>query len=141
MTQLRTQDSGFADSIESAFRRFLAPFGAEIDTSPLRMRLDISETPEAFEVKADLPGVHKEDINVRIHGNVVQIDAEVKREKDARSGDRVLRSERYQGSISRSFSLAQDVDDARVEARYDQGVLKLTLPKKAQDPSRKVQIQ
>jgi HSP20 family protein len=141
MKELRSNESGFADSIESAFRRFIAPFGGEIDTSPLRMRLDISETPEAFVVKADLPGVQKEDIGVRIHGNVVQIDAEVKREKQAQGGDRVLRSERYQGSISRSFSLAQDVDETQVEARYDQGVLTLKLPKKAQDPSRKIQIQ
>lgn len=141
MRELRSTESGLADSIESAFRRILSPFGGEIDTAPLRMRLDISETPAAFEVKADLPGVHKEDIDVRIHGNVVQIDAEVKREKEGRNGDRVLRSERYQGSISRSFTLAQDVDDTRVEARYDKGVLALTLPKKAQDPARKVQIQ
>ncbi len=140
MNQLRHSDPGIADSLESAFRRFLSPFGGEVDTSPLRMRLDIAETPEAFEVKADLPGVNKDDINVRIHGNVVQIDAEVKREKETRGSDRVLRSERYQGSISRSFSLAQDVDDARVDARYDKGVLTLTLPKKAQDSARKVQI-
>lgn len=141
MKELRSNDSGLADSIESAFRRFLAPFGAEIDTSALRMRLDIAETPEAFEVKADLPGVRKEDIDVRIHGAMVQIDAEVKREKEVKSGDRMLRSERYQGSISRSFTLAQEVDDTQVQARYEQGVLTLTLPKKAQDPSRKVQIQ
>lgn len=141
MTQLRITDPGFGESIESAFRRFLSPWGGEIDTSPLRMRLDIAETPQAYEVKADLPGVNKEDINVRIHGNVVQIDAEVKREKENKSGDKVLRSERYQGSVSRSFSLAQDIDDDKVEARYDKGVLTLSLPKKAQDGSRKVSIQ
>ena len=141
MTQLRIPDTGLADSIESAFRRMLSPFGADLDSSPLRMRLDIAETPDTFDIKADLPGVNKEDINVRIHGNVVQIDAEVKREKESKSGDRVIRSERYQGSISRSFSLAQDVDEERVEARYDKGVLTLTLPKKAQDSAHKVQIQ
>lgn len=141
MTQLRITDPGFGDSIESAFRRFLSPLSGEIDTSPLRMRLDISETPQAYEVKADLPGVHKEDIDVRIHGNVVQIDAEVKREKEHKSGDKVLRSERYQGTVSRSFSLAQDIADDKVEARYDKGVLTLTLPKKSQDGSHKVTIQ
>ena len=141
MNQLRINETGLGESIESAFRRFLSPLSGEIDTSPLRMRLDIAETPEVYEVKADLPGVNKEDINVRIHGNVVQIDAEVKREKENKSGDRVLRSERYQGSVSRSFSLAQDVDDTKVEARYDKGVLTLTLPKRAQDGSRKVTIQ
>jgi HSP20 family protein len=119
----------------------LAPWSGEIDTSPLRMRLDIAETPEAYEIKADLPGVHKEDIQVRIHGNAVQIDAEIKREKEKKNGDKVLRSERYQGAVSRSFSLAQDVDEDKVDARYDKGVLTLALPKKKQDSSRKVTIQ
>jgi HSP20 family protein len=141
MTQLRITDPGFGDSIESAFRRFLSPLSGEIDTSPLRMRLDIAETPEAYEVKADLPGVAKEDIHVRIHGNVVQIDAEVKREKTHKSSDRVLRSERYEGSVSRSFSLAQDIDEAKVDARYDKGVLALHLPKLKQDDTHKVTIQ
>ncbi len=142
MTQLRITDPGFGDTIESAFRRFLSPLSGEIDTSPLRMRLDIAETPEAYEVKADLPGVAKEDINVRIHGNVVQIDAEVKREsRKTSNGDRMLRSERYQGSVSRSFSLAQDVDEGKVKAHYDKGVLCLELPKKAQEAYRKVAIQ
>ncbi len=141
MTLLRVNDTGFGESIESAFRRFLSPLSGDIDTAPLRMRLDVAETPEAYEVKADLPGVHKEDISVRIHGNVVQIDAEVRRDKESKAGDRVLRSERYQGSVSRSFSLAQDVDDSKVEARYDKGVLSLVLPKRAQDGSHKVQIQ
>lgn len=141
MTQLRITDPGFGDTIESAFRRFLSPLSGEIDTSPLRMRLDIAETPEAYEVKADLPGVAKEDIHVRIHGNVVQIDAEVKREKTHKSSDRVLRSERYEGSVSRSFSLAQDIDEAKVDARYDKGVLALHLPKLKQDDAHKVTIQ
>ena len=141
MTPLRISDTGIGDSLESAFRRFLAPWGNDMDATPLRMRLDIAETPEAFEVKADLPGVNKEDIQVRIHGNTVQIDAEVRREKDQKSGDKLLRSERYQGNVSRSFSLAQYIDDEKVQARYDKGVLTLTLPKKAQDNTRKVQIQ
>ncbi len=141
MSQLRITDPGFGDSIESAFRRVLAPWGGEIDTSPLRMRLDISETPEAYEIKADLPGVHKEDIQVRIHGNAVQIDAEIKREKEKKNGDKMLRSERYQGSVTRSFSLAQEIDEDKVDARYDKGVLTLALPKKTQDSARKVTIQ
>lgn len=141
MTQLRTIDSGIGDSIESVFRRLLTPFSGDIDSASLRMRLDIAETPEAFEIKADLPGVNKEDITVRVHGNVVQIDAEVQREKNDKRGDKLLRSERYQGSISRSFSLAQDIDESQVEARYDKGVLTLKLPKRAQDALRKVTIQ
>jgi HSP20 family protein len=93
-------------------------------------------------VEADLPGVKKDDIDVRVHGNVVQIDAEIKREsRKTGNGDRLLRSERYQGSISRSFSLAQDVDETKVKAQYDNGVLSLELPKKTQEAYRKVAIQ
>ncbi|MDI1339389.1 Hsp20/alpha crystallin family protein [Polaromonas sp.] len=83
------------------------------------------------DVKADIPGLH-------MVGNVVRIDAGVKREKETRgNGDKVLRSERYWGNISRTFSLAQDVDDDKVQARYADGVLSLELPKKASAASKK----
>lgn len=140
MTALRTQDPSLGDALESAFRRLLAPFGGDGEGGPLRMRLDIAEAPDLFEVKADLPGVRKDDIEVRVHANVVQIDAELEREKEARTAGRIVRSERYHGRVSRSFSLAQDIDEARVTARYEQGVLTLSLPKKAPDASRQVQI-
>lgn len=142
MNQIRLMEPGFGDSIESAFRRLLAPWNGDIDTPSLRMRIDVTETPQAYEVEADLPGVSKDDINVRVHGNMVQIDAEVKREsRKTSNGDRMLRSERYQGSVSRSFSLAQDVEEGKVKARYDNGVLCLELPKKSQEAYRRVAIQ
>jgi HSP20 family protein len=142
MSNLRVTDPLFGDSMESAFRRFLAPVAFDVDTPDLQMRLDVSEKENAYEVKADLPGVKKEDINIRIDGNVVQIDAEMKLDKETRgNGNKVLRSERYRGSISRSFSLAQDVDEAKSQARYADGVLTLELPKKASGTAKKLQIQ
>jgi HSP20 family protein len=79
---------------------------------------------------------------VRIDGNIVQIDAEVKEEKDTKgNGDKVLRSERYYGSVSRAFTLAQDVDEAKSTAKYDNGVLTLTLPKKSTATAKKLAIQ
>jgi HSP20 family protein len=102
----------------------------------------VAEKDNAYEVKADIPGVRKEDINVRIDGNVVQIDAEVRREKEIKgNGDKVLRSERYYGTVSRTFSLADDVDDSKAEAKYADGVLTLQLPKKTTTASRKVTVQ
>ena len=84
----------------------------------------------------------KDDINVRVDGNLVQIDAETKSEKEAKgNGNKVLRSERHYGSISRSFSLGQDMDEAKVQAKYADGVLTLELPKKAPAPSSKIDIQ
>ena len=142
MSSLRLLDPAFSDNFETALRRFFGPVALETETPALKMRIDVAEKENAYEVKADIPGVKKEDINVRIDGNVVQIDAEVKREKETRGdGDKVLRSERYYGNISRTFSLADDVDDSKAEAKYADGVLTLQLPKKTTAASRKVTVQ
>lgn len=141
MNQIRLFEPSFSDSMESAFRRLLAPWNGEIEAPSLRMRIDVTETPQAYAVEADLPGVNKQDIDVRVHGNVVQIDAQIKREsRKGGNGDRLLRSERYEGNVSRTFTLAQDVDENKVKAHYDNGVLSLELPKKSQEESRRIAI-
>jgi HSP20 family protein len=72
----------------------------------------------------------------------VQIDAEVKRESESKDkSGKVLRSERYYGNVSRSFSLADDVDEGKAEAKYADGVLTLMLPKKTTAAARKVTVQ
>ena len=142
MSNLRLLDPTFSDSFESALRRFFAPVAFETEAPALTMRIDFSERNDAYVVKADIPGVKKEDINVRVDGNVIQIDAEVKREKETKgNGDKVLRSERYCGTISRTFSLAQDVEDGKAQAKYADGVLTLELPKKSTAASKKVAVQ
>jgi HSP20 family protein len=142
MNNLRLSDSGFGDSFESALRRFFSPTVFEAEARAPQMRIDVSEKDDTYLVKADIPGVKKEDISVRIDGNVVRIDAEVKQETDSRDkAGKVLRSERYYGSVTRSFSLAQDVDDARAKASYADGVLHLELPRKTGTASRKLAIQ
>lgn len=141
-THLRVFEPGISDTFESALRRFFSPVPLDINAQAIQMRVDVSEKKDAYVVKADLPGVKKDDINVRIDGNIVQIDAEVKQEKETRgSDDKVLRSERYYGSVSRTFSLSQDVDDAKAVAKYADGVLTLELPKKATTASKKVTVQ
>jgi len=142
MSNLRLLDPMFSDNFETALRRFFSPTVFERDEHQLQMRIDVSERDNGYVVKADIPGVKKEDINIRIDGNVVQIDAEIKQEKETKGdGDKVLRSERYYGSISRTFSLGQDVDDAKAQARYADGVLTLELPKKATESAKKVTVQ
>lgn len=141
-TPLSVFEPRFNDSFESALRRFFAPSPFETGAPDLQMRLDITEKGNAYVVKADVPGVRKEDINVRIDGNIVQIDAELKQEKETKGeGGKVLRSERYYGNVSRSFSLAEDVDEAKAQARYADGVLTLELPKKASTESKKLTVQ
>jgi HSP20 family protein len=95
------------------------------------IRMDVTENDKEYRVSAELPGVKKEDISITINGNEVALSAEVKHEKVAESTETVLRAERYYGKIERAFSLGQEVDEATAEAKYNDGVLELTLPKKA----------
>lgn len=140
MSKLRRYESSVGDAIDTAFRRLLGPSGVD-DAAALRMRIDVHERDDAYEVKADLPGVRKEDIEVNIDGKVVQIDAEVHRESQTKDeSKKLVRSERYHGRLSRTFSLARDVDEARTVARYADGVLTLELPKKAGESARKVEV-
>jgi HSP20 family protein len=142
MSNLRLLDPVFGDNFENTMRRFFSPTVWESEAPALKMRVDVAELDNAYEVKADIPGVKKEDINVRIDGNVVQIDAEVKRESESKDkAGKVLRSERYYGNVSRSFSLADDVDEGKAQAKYADGVLTLTLPKKTTAAARKVTVQ
>lgn len=141
MSNLRLFDPSVNDPFESMFRRFMAPLRMERHLDELDIRVDVVEKDGMFKVRADLPGVKKEDINVRIDGNLVQIDAETKGEKEFKGdGGKVLRSERYYGSVSRAFTLTQDVDDSKAVAKYEDGVLTLDLPKKANSSSKRLAI-
>ena len=107
----------------------------------MQIKLDVKEDDKAYTVHADIPGVKKEDIHVSIEGNQVSISAETKMEKEEKKGEKVLRSERYVGKVARSFTLANDVDESKSQAKYTDGVLELTLPKKAVSAAKKLAIQ
>src|SRR5882672_889410 len=94
------------------------------------IRMDVVKNDREYQVRAELPGVKKEEISITISGNEVAVSAEVKQEKDVANGETVLRAERYYGKVQRSFALGQEVDEATARARYTDGVLELTLPKK-----------
>jgi len=117
--------------IDDMFNRFmLRPLlreGMEIEP---QIRMDVKEADGKYLVSAEIPGVNKDDIHVTVDGNRVSISAEVKQEKEAKEGERVIRSERSYGMASRSFTLADEVDQSKVEAKYNNGMLELTLPKK-----------
>ncbi|MDH4181872.1 MAG: Hsp20/alpha crystallin family protein [Betaproteobacteria bacterium] len=104
------------------------------------MKMDVAETASGYVVKAELPGVAKEDVNVSVDGNTVSITAEVKREKEEKEGEKVLRSERYFGSVSRSMTMPDDIDLNRADAKFENGVLTLTLPKSPGGESRKLPV-
>jgi HSP20 family protein len=130
------------DPLDDLFRGFFVrPVDMNMEANTPAIRMDVSEQPEAFVVHAEMPGVKKEDIHVQVDGNQVTIAAEVKQEKEVKEGERVLRSERYFGKVSRSFQLAQDIDDTKAAARFNDGVLELTLPKKAASASKRLTIE
>ncbi len=106
-----------------------------------QIKLDVKESPEAYTVTAELPGVPREDIQVTIDGGVVTISAEVKQQDAQTEGERVLRSERYFGQVSRRFSLPVDIDKAQAKAKYDHGVLSLTLPKQVAPGAHRLSIE
>ena len=141
MASLRLFEPSLADPFESVFRRFASPMRMERSAEELDIRVDVVEKDGVFKIRADIPGVKKEDINVRIDGNIVQIDAETKQDKEFKAeGGKVLRSERYYGAVSRSFALAQDVDESKAVAKYEDGVLMLDLPKKTTTASKRLSI-
>lgn len=104
------------------------------------IKLDVEEAADKYLVKADVPGVSKDDIHVDVDGNMVTISAEVRREKKDEKEGKVLRSERHYGAMSRSFTLPVDVDFAKAEARLADGVLRLTLPKKKGAATHRVEV-
>lgn len=131
------------DPLDDLFRGFFVrpvDFGNVTNTEAPQMRVDVKENTEGYEVHAELPGMKKEDIHVHIDGPVVSISAERKQEKEVKDGERVLRTERYFGKVSRSFQLGQDVDEAKAVAKFNDGVLELTLPKKLAAQAKRLTI-
>lgn len=94
-----------------------------------RIRMDVTEDDKSYLVMAEIPGVKKDDIKVAIDGNQVSISAEVKENKELKGPD-TIRCERTYGQQFRSFTLPIEVDHAAADARYENGVLHLVLPKK-----------
>jgi len=120
---------------------FVRPMRFDLDVAPqMRMKIDVTKAEDGYTVKAEIPGVNKDDIQVSIDGNEVTISGEIKKESEEKKGEEVLRSERYYGKVSRSFTLPHDVDEAKVVAKYADGVLKLTLPMKSKSASKKITV-
>ena len=130
------------DLVDDLFKGFLVrpvAYEGRSDALP-RMKVDVAEKNGAYLVTAELPGVKKDDIQVTIDGAQVTITAQVKQEKEQKD-ERTLHTERVYGQMTRSLTLPQEVDEAKVEAKFRDGVLELTLPKKAAAARKQVTIQ
>lgn len=134
-----TRFGSFDQPFDNLMRRFFRNLPIRDETA-MTISVDVSENDKAYTVKAEIPGVSKDDINVAVEGNQVSISAEVKKEKEKKEGEKVLHSERYYGSVYRSFTLPTDVDQGKADATYTNGVLELTLPKKAGIAAKKLEI-
>jgi HSP20 family protein len=142
MNELRTIDPFDLDPFEDTFRSLMQPWRMEVAEAAPRIKIDLSEQDGSYAVKAEIPGVKKDDIDVHIDGKMVTISAEVKWEKEKKdNGGRMLRHERQEGYASRSFNLACPVDEAKVQANYKDGILALTLPKKVDTATKRIAIQ
>ncbi len=130
------------DPIDDLFRGFFVrpvEMGAPAELPSIRV--DVKENADGYTVHAELPGINKEDIHVTIDGPVVQLSAERKQEKEVKEGERVIRSERTFGKVARSFQLGHELDESKAVAKFADGVLELTLPKKVANGSKRLEIQ
>ncbi|HDR8859739.1 TPA: Hsp20/alpha crystallin family protein [Burkholderia territorii] len=143
MSNMTRHDPFSMEPVSDLFQGLFRPLrGMALADEPdlASMKIDVTENDKAYTVNAELPGVAKDDIDVQVTGNTVSINAKVERNNEQKDGERVIRRERYSGAIGRSFSLSVEIDDANATATYQDGVLSLTLPKKAPVGQKKLTI-
>ena len=141
MNSLITRGSLFDDFFKDMAPGFyIKPLHGDPLPPAAQIKIDVKEANGGYTVQAEVPGVSKEDIHVHIDGNVVTLRAEVKQADRQTSDEKLLRSERYYGAVSRSFQLPVDIDEANARAKYENGVLTLTLPKRQGGASRRLTI-
>ena len=128
------------DAMNALFQdSFVRPSGASAQGGGVALPLDVSENPNEFVVKASLPGVKPEDVQITVHGDTLTIQGETKVE-DEKKGQRWHLRERRFGQFQRSLSLATPVDSDKAQASFEHGVLTLTLPKSEQAKPRQIKI-
>lgn len=133
LSPLRTLDDLFRDLTPRSMLR-------ELQQNEPMINVEVTENDQAYIIRAEIPGAKKEDIKVDVRGNRVSITAETRRERELKEGERVLRAEVFYGQMSRTIVLEQEVDDTKADAKYADGVLELTLPKKSSSAGSKLQI-
>ena len=138
-------EDGFGRLVESMFEDFFAPMALggtrRLDDGASIPRLDLLENEQAFEIQAEMPGVEKEDLKVAIDHQRVTIEGECRKANERREGENVVYSERSARKFMRSFNLPSEVDEEAAQARLDNGVLHLVLPKKQGSTARRIDVQ
>lgn len=125
--------------IDNMFNKFMMhPSSHEEAEMEPPIKMDVKEADGKYLVNAEIPGMNKDDIHVTIEGRSVHISAEAKQKYEA--SERVIRSECNCGMISRSFTLADEIEQNQIQARYHNGILELTLPKKTRSMRKEITI-
>ncbi len=128
------------NNVDDWFKNFgIRPFSMEMENMP-EIKINLTEDDKAYIVRAEIPGAKKEDVKVQVDGNRVSISAETKQEKEEKEGERVICCECYQGSSYRSFTLDSAVDETQAQAKFENGILELTLPKKNVSTAKQIKI-
>lgn len=144
--RLDPASNAFPHQLDELFAGLFRPVATQARESVAPIKIEVSEEASVYRVSAVLPGVKKEDIHVAVDQNEISIVAEIKREtvapaEGAKEGARLLHSERFYGKTSRVFSVAQEIEESGVQAKYADGVLSLVLPKKAPVAAKRVTIE
>lgn len=143
--------SGLFSSLQNEINRLFNDFGTGITTfkhplltslsmsSDLSPRMDVAETDKAIELTAELPGLQEKDVEVTLTDNVLTIRGEKKSERDEKNKDYHLVERRY-GSFARRMELPSGIDSSKIEARFSNGVLTVTVPKSPASVAQKIEI-
>jgi HSP20 family protein len=130
------------DDFDQMFEGFLRPMQSVSENvrHDLVPAVEVSETDDRYVVRAEMPGVRKEDVDVNLEDGVLTISAETRSETEEREGERIIRQERRFGKYLRSLRLGNDIDAQAVNAVYRDGVLELTLPKVEESKPKKIEV-
>lgn len=142
MVKLAPRSRSLFDEFFSDFPRgySIAPLHGDPLPRPGEIKVDVKEKGDDLVLQAEIPGVKKDDIDVSIDRNVLTIGAEVSQYDADEENDRVLHSERYYGAVRRSFTLPTEVAPDKASAKYEDGILTLTLPKASPNGTKKIAI-
>lgn len=129
-----------SDAMNALFREsFIRPSSVPGQASPVLLPLDVSENENQFMIKASLPGVKPEDVQITVHGDTLTIPGETKAEEE-KKGERWHLRERRSGSFQRSLALATPVNSDKAQAQFEHGVLTLVLPKSEAAKPRQIKV-
>ena len=138
----RTDLSRMQRDFDQIFSNLFPTFGTDGDNSePVSWhpRIDVVETPEGYELAIDVPGVNKDDIQINLHDDVLSISGE-RTAREVAETDNVVRMERHSGRFHRSFSLPNKINAKKIEARFENGVLIVSVPKLEETKPQKIKI-